>query len=100
MTTRRLLARPGHTYLPGHGPILESPHSFVRALLIHRQQREASIAAALQRSPTTSQGLVDALYSQINPVLRRAAERNVLAHLLKLETERRVARDGEAWRAA
>lgn len=97
---RRLLSRADHTYLPGHGPILENPHSFVRALLIHRQQREASIASALQRAPTTSLGLVDALYSQINPVLRRAAERNVLAHLDKLRTEGRAVVDGELWRAA
>jgi len=33
-------------------------------------------------------------------VLRVAAERNVLAHLLKLETEGKVVRDGELWRVA
>jgi hypothetical protein len=29
-----------------------------------------------------------------------AAERNVLAHLLKLQDEGKVAREGEMWRAA
>jgi len=44
--------------------------------------------------------LMDTLYSQVNPRLRRAAERNVLAHLLKLEVEGKVRRDGEIWQAA
>ena len=43
---------------------------------------------------------MDTLYSQVNPRLRKAAERNVLAHLLKMEIEAKVARDGELWRAA
>jgi hypothetical protein len=43
---------------------------------------------------------MDTLYSQVNPRLRRAAERNVLAHLLKMEIEGKVTRDGENWRAA
>ena len=43
---------------------------------------------------------MDTLYSQVHPRLRRAAERNVLAHLLKLETEGKVRREGEMWAAA
>jgi len=43
---------------------------------------------------------MNSLYSQTHPNLRRAAERNVLAHLLKLEKEGRAVRIGELWRAA
>ena len=43
---------------------------------------------------------MDTLYSQLNPRLRRAAERNVLAHLLKMEAEGKVLREGSLWRAA
>jgi hypothetical protein len=43
---------------------------------------------------------MDTLYSQLNPRLRKAAERNVLAHLLKMETEGKAMRDGELWRVA
>ena len=96
---RRLLARPDTTYLPGHGPPITDPQPFVRALLVHRAQRESAIATALQGGPRTSLGLVDALYSQINPNLRRAAERNVIAHLYKLRDEGRAVEDGELWRA-
>ncbi|WP_457090617.1 hypothetical protein [Microvirga sp. P5_D2] len=41
---------------------------------------------------------MDRLYSKTRPWLRRAAERNVVAHLLKLQAEGLVGPDGEPWR--
>ena len=97
---RRLLARPEDTtYLPGHGPKLPEPHTLVSDLLRHRVQREEAIRTALDRGPTTVEALMDALYSQTHPMLRRAAERNVLAHLIKLEAEGAATRTGALWRA-
>ena len=97
---QRLLGREDRVYLPGHGPMIAEPHPFVRDLLAHRQKREAAIEAALREAPKDTIGLVNALYSQVNPTLRRAAERNVIAHLQKLLAEGRAERDGELWRAA
>ncbi len=97
----RLLAQEEELYLPGHGPPLERPRKLVRELLAHRQARERAIARALDNGePADTFTLMDRLYSQVDPRLRRAAERNVLAHLIKLEQEGRVRRDGELWRAA
>ena len=96
----KLLARPETLYLPGHGPALPEPHPYVRSLLEHRVAREEAIAAEIARTPRSTVGLVDALYSKIDPMLKLAAERNVLAHLLKLQTEGRAVNDGEVWRAA
>ena len=97
---RRMLERPEHTYLCGHGPVLTDPHPYVTALLDHRIARENAIAAALQANgPRTSKALVDALYSKIDPILKMAAERNVLAHLEKLQEEGRAARHGDDWSA-
>ena len=97
---RRLLARSEDTaYLPGHGPPLPEPQSLVSDLLKHREQREEAIRTALDRGPTTVEALMDALYSQTHPMLRRAAERNVLAHLIKLEGEGAATRTGALWRA-
>jgi hypothetical protein len=62
--------------------------------------REHAIAEKLKAGPVSTYTLMDTLYSQVNPRLRRAAERNVLAHLLKMEVEGKVVRDGENWRAA
>ena len=98
---RRLLARPEHTYLCGHGPVLTDPHPYVTALLDHRIARENAIAAALHGTGRqTTKALVDGLYSKIDPILKMAAERNVLAHLMKLQGEGRVTRHGDDWQAA
>jgi glyoxylase-like metal-dependent hydrolase (beta-lactamase superfamily II) len=98
---RRLLARDGdRVYLCGHGPVLENPHPFVEALLAHRVKREQEIAAALSAEPVSTAALTDRLYSQTHRLLRMAAERNVIAHLLKLQGEGVAAREGELWRLA
>jgi glyoxylase-like metal-dependent hydrolase (beta-lactamase superfamily II) len=93
-----LLKRDDDVYLPGHGPALREPRDLVRAMLAHRVMREHAIAEKLKQGPASTYTLMDTLYSQVNPRLRRAAERNVLAHLLKMEIEGKVARDGENWR--
>jgi len=96
---RLLLDRTDDVYLSGHGPLLTEPQKLVREMLTHRVMREQAILRKLGQGPATTFVLMDTLYSQVNPRLRRAAERNVLAHLLKLETEGKVVRDGENWRA-
>lgn len=97
---RLLLDRTDDIYLPGHGPPLPEPRILVREMLHHRMAREQAIAEKLREGPANTYVLMDALYSQVHPRLRRAAERNVLAHLLKMELEGKVVRDGEMWRAA
>jgi glyoxylase-like metal-dependent hydrolase (beta-lactamase superfamily II) len=98
---RLLLGRTeDEVYLPGHGPPLRNPRDLVRGLLNHRLMRESAIVTALGDGPASSFALMDRLYSQVDPRLRKAAERNVIAHLLKLEGEGRAVRDGEIWRAA
>ena len=97
---RLLLDRTDDVYLPGHGPPLTEPRSLVREMLTHRMMREQAIERALAKGTASTYALMDSLYSQVHPRLRRAAERNVLAHLLKLEAEGKVQREGELWRAA
>jgi len=97
---RRLLARDDRIYLAGHGPPLERPHAYVRELLAHRIMRENAIANALKDGPTDTHTLMDRLYSKLDPRLRRAAERNVLAHLLKLQAEGRARQAGNIWMVA
>jgi glyoxylase-like metal-dependent hydrolase (beta-lactamase superfamily II) len=95
---RRLLDRPHRLYLCGHGPPVPDPHGHVRALLANRIRRERAIAAAVAAQPTDTHTLMERLYAKLDPVLRRAAERTVLAHLIKLEADGVVARDGAVWR--
>jgi glyoxylase-like metal-dependent hydrolase (beta-lactamase superfamily II) len=95
-----LLGRDDDVYLPGHGPPLREPQGLVRAMLTHRMIREQAIARKLRDGAADSYTIMDALYSQLHPRLRKAAERNVLAHLLKMEAEGKAIREGELWRAA
>jgi len=95
-----LLERDDDIYLPGHGPPLHQPRSLVREMLMHRMIREQAITKKLGDGAFDTYTIMDTLYSQLNPRLRKAAERNVLAHLLKMEAEGKAIRDGELWRAA
>ncbi len=97
---RRLLARDDRLLLPGHGPPLADPCRYLRFLLAHREQREAAVLAAIAAEPHTPAALVDIIYAAVNPRLRAAAERNVLAHLLKLQDEGRAQTQDQSWRAA
>ncbi|GAN76034.1 MBL fold metallo-hydrolase [Acidisphaera rubrifaciens] len=96
----RLLARADDLYLPGHGPPLAASLDLVRELRAHRLGREAAIAEALRRRAVASiPELTADVYVGLAAHLMPMAERNVLAHLLKLAEEGRVERDGVAWRA-
>ena len=94
---RRLLGRDDRIYLPGHGPPLPDPLPFVRDLLAHRERREAAILAALDGRPQGAATLMERVYSKVDPTLRRAAERNVMAHLQKLMEEGAVREVGGGW---
>lgn len=96
---RRLIARDDRLYLPGHGPPILQPRAHVQALLDHRLAREREIEAALRLGPARPADLAERLYAKQDETLRRAAARNVLAHLIKLEREGRAACDGAYWRA-
>lgn len=93
----RLLARTDTAYLPGHGPKLTEPLAFVQSLLAHRLARENAIEAALTGAPRTIADLTEALYTKHSPALKRAAERNVAAHLQKLAEEGRAHDTGSGW---
>ena len=93
-----LLKRDDDVFLPGHGPALRDPRDLVRAMLAHRMMREGAISRKLQEGPASTFVLMDTLYSKVDPRLRRAAERNVLAHLMKMEIEGKVVREEDLWR--
>lgn len=95
-----LLDRDEAAYLPGHGPLLRQPLDLVREMLTHRMLREQAIVKKLSEGQADTASIVEKLYRGLNPRLFKAAERSVLAHLLKLEEEGKAARDGDMWRAA
>jgi hydroxyacylglutathione hydrolase len=88
---RRLLERPEHTLLAGHGPPITEPRPYLAALLRHREAREAGILEALAAGAASVEAIVAALYPDLAQPLRPAAAKTVRAHLLKLRAENRLA---------
>lgn len=89
-----LLRRDDDIYLCGHGPLLEAPQILTAELLTHRQFREKTIIVELQKQDYTVASLAARLYRKDDVFLKIAAQRNVLAHLLKLTADG-VAEEGE-----
>ena len=92
----KLLARPDSVYWPTHGPAITEPLRHVRAFIAHRRERESGIIDCLKAGIETTDAMVERLYVGLNPALRRAAGRSVLAHLIDLTTRDIVAADGPA----
>jgi glyoxylase-like metal-dependent hydrolase (beta-lactamase superfamily II) len=75
--------------LPAHGPVLPSLEATVRAYRGHRQERLDQIRAALERlgRDAAVSDVADAVYSDVGPSVRRAAEMSVAAQLDYLRGE-------------
>ena len=75
--------------LPGHGPVIDRPRARISAIIEHRLQREAQIVACLAQGITEPALIVARLYEGLLPALLPFAEQNVIAHLEKIEEDRR-----------
>ena len=92
----KLLRRRDAVYWPTHGPAITEPQRHVRAFIAHRRERESGIIDCLKAGIETIDRMVERLYVGLNPALRRAAGRSVLAHLIDLTGRDIVAADGPA----
>jgi len=95
---RRLAALDPVRALSAHGPVIDDPLSLIDRYLAHRRERERQVLEGLAAGVATIPGLVAAIYDGLIPALVAMAEESVLAHLVMLEGEVRVVREGEAWR--
>jgi glyoxylase-like metal-dependent hydrolase (beta-lactamase superfamily II) len=77
----KLRGRAETIYWPGHGAPVVEPQRYLRALIHHRRQREASILKALKDGAQTIPALVAKVYVGLSPSLARAAGLSTLAHL-------------------
>jgi glyoxylase-like metal-dependent hydrolase (beta-lactamase superfamily II) len=89
---QRLRALPNlRVICPGHGPLIENPAQWIDTYISHRERREAQIVSELSKGDAvTSWEIMERLYADVDPRLRRSADRNVQSHLVKLEKEGRV----------
>lgn len=84
----RLLELEPTALAPGHGELINDPKRIIRWIIDHRLQREAKVVAALAENPgLTSMQLVPHVYVDVDEKLYGWAERSLLAHLIKLESD-------------
>ena len=88
---RKLQGRDDHVLWPTHGGPVRDPAPFLQAYVDHRLQREAQIVACLDAGVDTIPAMVARMYADVDKRLHVAAGRSVLAHLIQLENEGRVA---------
>jgi glyoxylase-like metal-dependent hydrolase (beta-lactamase superfamily II)/8-oxo-dGTP pyrophosphatase MutT (NUDIX family) len=83
---------------PGHGFLIEQPQRLLRALIRHRQMREAKVQAALQAlGSATLDELVVRVYDDVGPERHPIARRSLLAHLLHLRAQGQAADEEGRW---
>jgi glyoxylase-like metal-dependent hydrolase (beta-lactamase superfamily II) len=83
--------------LPAHGPVIDHPIELVREYIEHRALREKQVLAALRAGVTMPDEMVRRIYPSLAEALVPVARESVLAHLMKLEHEGAVRREGEGW---
>jgi len=71
----------------GHGPPMISPYLKIDEYINHRLDREAKILDVVRSGVTTPAEIVSLVYTDVSPKAYPLAERAVLAHLEKLESE-------------
>lgn len=90
----RLQTEPVHRIAPGHGLVIEDAQAEIVRIIAHRLQREAKVVARLGDAGRAAlDTLVPSVYDDVDPRLHPVATSSLLAHLLKLEQDGRVARD-------
>jgi glyoxylase-like metal-dependent hydrolase (beta-lactamase superfamily II) len=83
---------------PGHGSLIENPGEVVDWLIAHRLKREAKVLLRLKAHGGLSvRELTPFVYDEVDEKLYHLAERSLLAHLLKLETDGRARIIDEQW---
>ena len=78
---------------PAHGPAVGGARSKIEAYIAHRLERERSILRAVREGLSVPAEIVTRVYTDVPPKMHAMAERSVIAHLEKLETDGLVARN-------
>ena len=84
--------------VPSHGPVLDDPAAATAKLVAHRLMRERKVLEAIAPTGSTTAEVLARAYDDTSMLLWPLAARSLEAHLVKLEREGRVARDGDAVR--
>jgi len=95
-----LLEEPVRFIAPAHGFLMGQPEAVIDYLITHRLSREHKIFRALQAlAPVSLKDLTAKAYDDVPAAIHGLAARSALAHLLKLEAERRAYQSDNLWHA-
>ncbi len=85
--------------LPAHGGLIEDPQAILSFYVEHRLMREAKVLDALEArgKPSRPRHLVAQAYDDAPKAVWPLALGSIEAHLIKLEREGRVAKEGDRW---
>jgi glyoxylase-like metal-dependent hydrolase (beta-lactamase superfamily II) len=92
---KRIRARGFATLWPTHGPPVREVTPFIDAYIEHRQERIDQVLKALQAGPAKIGELVPRLYADVDARLHPAAARSMLAAMIHLVREGKLATEGE-----
>lgn len=90
---RKLLDRDEEIFYPTHGNPIENPKQHVTDFIDHRLAREDQILACITAGQHRIDQMVPSIYRDVPAKLHPAAARSVLAHLIHLWEQGRVACD-------
>lgn len=80
---------------PGHGELLSNPHSVADWIIQHRLEREEKVIEAIKKAKRGNpDSLVEAVYDDVDSSLFPIAKWSLEAHLIKLENDNRVYKEG------
>lgn len=96
-TLRKLRDLNPRTIYPGHGPARQDAIALLDEYIEHRLMRERQIVAALAGGAASPSELRGAIYAALDSRLHRAAELQIESHLVHLEEEGVVTRQGDAF---
>ncbi|PYS37587.1 MAG: MBL fold metallo-hydrolase, partial [Acidobacteria bacterium] len=87
---KRMQRLPVTALFPAHGPVMANAKKKIQEYIDHRIDRERKIFAAWERGHREPAAIVREVYTDVAPAMYALAERSVIAHLEKLQEERRI----------
>ena len=85
---------------PGHGVVINKPKQEIERVYRHRVKREKKILKIVtETKPSSLEELTKKAYGDVNENLHFWASKSLLAHLIKLESEKLVVQNKGKWSA-
>lgn len=83
---------------PGHGPPIHEPKIKIEEIIRHRLEREKQVYSCLRESHHTIKAILGKIYPELGSKLLPLARKQIIAHLLKMQKEKRVRKTSRGWK--